>query len=319
MKSIFVSIASFCDPYLQFTLKSLFLSSSGKFNINVALIDQSTDNNLQWLSQQKWFNKIKYIQLHPLYSQGVSWARSIAFSAYYDEEYVLQIDSHTYFDQNWDTALVEQLDFLQSLTPKAIYTTYPPPFKFDENNQPYKTLKPARTVYWMRPKPDQTIAKDNFNLEFYTDHVFEADFTISCNIAAGLIFTSGDFIHDVPYDPYMYFLGEEQNLTIRAFTRGWTMYNPMHDNIPIYHFYRNPGEAHPTQHWNQELERVRIIKFSEFQERSKKRLCDLLLGNRGNQPFGLGAASTLKDFADQTGIDYTCLTINPALPIKIMR
>jgi hypothetical protein len=190
---------------------------------------------------------------------------------------------------------------------------------FDENGHAFKTLKPAGTVYWMQPKPGQELHEDNVNLAFHVEHVFGADFVVGHNIAGGLIFTSGDFVHDVPYDPYMYFLGEEQNISIRAFTRGWTIYNPLHDNIPLCHLYRSAGIAHPTQHWRVEFEQLRVIKFTEFESRAKQRLCELVTGKRDGQPFGLGSVVTIADFTLQSGIDYLSRNIKKVEPLKIKR
>jgi Glycosyltransferase (GlcNAc) len=319
VKTIFVSICSFCDPYLQFTLTSLFSGTSDNTRLHVVVIDQSVDDNRSWIDAQSWASQVQYLQFHPSYSRGVSWARSIAFSYYRGENYLLQIDSHTYFDADWDLTLIDQLAFLQTLTPKAILTAYPPPFEFDESGHPFKTLEPRQTVYWMQPHPDQALHENDLTLTFRAEHVFEADFVVGHHIAGGFIFTAGDFIHDIPYDPYMYFHGEEQNITIRAFTRGWTIYNPLHDNIPLAHLYRVSGTAHPTQHWREDYEQHRVVKREELEALAKKRLCELVFGQRNDQPFGLGHAASLSDFALQSGINYLEQTITPVPPIKIRR
>jgi len=318
-KSIFVSITSFCDPHLQFTLDGLFSTASDPTRLHVVVIDQSVDDNQSWIAAHPWANQVQYIQFHPAHSRGCSWARSIAFSCFREEDFLLQIDSHTSFDPAWDDKLIDELSFLLTLTPKAILTAYPPPFEFDENAQPFKTLVPAQTVYWMQPNPGQTLREGDLTLTFRAEHVFQADFVIGHHIAGGLLFTTGDFIHDVPYDPYMYFHGDEQNITIRAFTRGWTIYNPMHDNIPLYHLYRTAGIAHPTQHWREDYEQHRVVKRTELEASARRRLCELVYGKRGDQPFGLGRIATVADFAQQSGINYLERTIQYVPPIIVHR
>ena len=319
MTTIFVSITSFCDPHLQFTLRGLFANAVDPSQLRVAVIDQSVDQNRQWIAAQPWARQVQYIQIHPVDSRGVSWARSVAFACYRGEDFLLQVDSHTLFDPGWDKILIEELNFARTINPKAILTAYPPPFEFDAAGNPVKTIAPSPTVLWMQPMPGQALQADDLTLRFRADHVFHADLVVSHHVAGGLIFTSGEFVNDVPYDPYMYFHGEEQNITIRAFTRGWTIYNLRNDRIPLYHLYRTEGIAHPTQHWNAEFEKWRVIKYVDMEAAAKHRLIELISGQRGDQPLGLGRAATVADFAEQSGIDYLSRTIAAVAPQIIRR
>jgi len=57
-------------------------------------------------------------------------------------------------------------------------------------------------------------------------------------LGAGLVFAHGDFLRDVPFDPYLpwTFMGEEILLSMRAWTSGWNIYAPR-KNL-IIHQYR---------------------------------------------------------------------------------
>jgi glycosyltransferase involved in cell wall biosynthesis len=314
MNTIFVSITSFCDPHLQFTLQGLFATAVDPARLRVTVIDQSVEKNRQWIAAQPWSGQVQYIQFHPVDSRGCSWARSVAFSCYRGEDFLLQIDSHTLFDPGWDKVLIEQLKLTQTINPKSILTAYPPPFDFDAAGNPVKTIEPSPTVLWMQPMPGMELKEDDLTLRFQAEHVFDTDLVVGHHIAGGLIFTSGDFVHDVPYDPYMYFHGDEQNIAIRAFTRGWTIYNMRNDRIPLYHLYRTAGIAHPTQHWNPEFEKWRIVKFVDMEAAAKRRLIELVTGQRGDQPLGLGHVASVADFAAQSGIDYLARTITVVAP-----
>ena len=317
-KTIFVSIASFCDPHLQFTLGGLFARAADPARLRVAVIDQSTDLNRSWIAAQPWAGQLRYLQLHPVDSRGCSWARALAFSLYGEEDYFLQIDSHTHFDAGWDLRLIEQLDFLQTITPRAVLSCYPPPFDFDEQGNPFQSQDSSPSVYWLRPMPELELKEDDLTLRFLTEYVDDADFVIGHHIGGGLIFTSGAFIHDVPYDPFMYFHGDEQNMALRAFTRGWTIFHPRNDRIPLYHYYRGEDIGRPTAHWKPDFEKHRAVSYTAMEEAARRRLIGLVNGERGNQPFGLGTAASLAEFAEQSGIDYRARTVKPVLPHVVL-
>lgn len=302
--SIFVSLAAFNEPLLEFTLDSLFTQAVAPSEVFIGLVDQSNDNNRVWLAQKSYWPQIRYVQIDPIDARGVSWARSIAFSLYQGETHLLQIDSHTWFDPGWDERLVKCLNHLQTLAEKPLLTTYPPPFEFDENNQPFKTLKPAGTIYVMRVHPETQLAPGCATLRFRVEHVRGGEFAEGYHIGAGLLFTLGSFVQEVPYDPYMYFHGEEQNLALRAYTHGWTIYHPLHDLIPLYHLYKQKDNAYRTHHWHPDYEAQRAVKWTALKQRADQRLLDLIHAPQRNGRYGLGSVRSLADFIAFSGIDY---------------
>lgn len=301
---IFVSVAAFCDPYLEFTLDSLFSQARHPQNISVAVIDQSFDAAREWLKAKPYWTQIRYAHLHPLDARGVSWARSLAFSLYNNEDYFLQIDSHTWFDPAWDQMLLDDIAVLQQQTAKPILTTYPPPFEFDEVGKPFKTLKPAGTIYALRVHPETTLDADNATLRFRVEHVRAAGPIEGFHVAGGFLFTLGQFVQAIPYDPLMYFHGEEQNLAIRAYTHGWTIIHPFHERIPLCHLYKQPNNEHKSHHWHPDYEAERAVKWTELKARADARLKGLVYEGKNHGAYGLGNVRTLDDFARLSGVDY---------------
>lgn len=301
--SIFVSIAAFCEPLLEFTLDGLFSQAQHPSEIRVGLVDQSLDNNRAWLASKSYWKNISYVQIDPIDTRGVSWARSIVFSLYQDETYLLQIDSHTHFAANWDQQLINSLTHLGQTAAKPILSTYPPPFEFDENNQPHPTLKPAGTVYGLKKHPETELTAECATLRFQVEHLRGAEYVEGYHIGAGFLFTLGQFVEEVPYDPYLYFHGEEQSLAIRAYTRGWTIFHPLHELIPIYHLYKQRDNAYQTHHWHPDYEAQRQIKWTTLKKRSDARLLALVSGKTVGA-YGLGQQRTLAEFSKASAIDY---------------
>jgi hypothetical protein len=131
------------------------------------------------------------------------------------------------------------------------------------------------------------------------------------HLGAGCVFAPGSFVEAFPYDPWYYFHGEEQALTMRLFTHGWDI---MHiAGLPIYHLYNNASSGAPPRplHWDAAENEVRQQNWWELEERSKHRLAALLAGAPMGI-YGLGGVRSIADYAAFSGIDYAARTVADA-------
>ena len=64
-------------------------------------------------------------------------------------------------------------------------------------------------------------------------------------VSAHFLFSLGAFVEEVPYDPSLYFVGEEITLAARAFTHGYDLFHPT--EIIVWHEYSR--EYRPHKHW----------------------------------------------------------------------
>ena len=64
-------------------------------------------------------------------------------------------------------------------------------------------------------------------------------------MSAHFLFAPGKFVEDVPYDPELYFHGEEISLALRAFTHGYDLFHP--SQHILWHFY---SRAEHAKHWS---------------------------------------------------------------------
>ncbi|BET26874.1 UDP-N-acetylglucosamine (GlcNAc):hydroxyproline polypeptide GlcNAc-transferase [Limnobacter thiooxidans] len=304
--SIFVSVAAFCEPHLQWTVEQLFSKAAYPERIFVGLVDQSDELNPVWLDKLSTRKQINYVGLSPVDSKGVSWARSIAFSLYNDQDYLLQIDSHTLFDEAWDESLVGQLEHLKNSHAKPLISTYPPGFKFDSQGRAVAD-EPAKSdeIFRIDRDPGSELTAQRAVLRF---RVFkensELDHLPGCHVAAGFMFTLGRFVMDVPYDPYLYFRGEEQSLSLRAHAKGYQVFHPKHRLIPLYHLYQPVGQQHAGQHWRPDLEAKRQSEFGWLQQRSNERIQALYSPGSDLGVYGLDSPEHLESFCRLSKIDY---------------
>ncbi|WP_409525875.1 GlcNAc-transferase family protein [Nitrincola sp. MINF-07-Sa-05] len=315
--SIFVSIASFCDENLKFTLNSLCESASGEHDIFIGVVDQNHSSISGWLEAFDKEKRVRYLHVDPFHSRGVCWARSLAGQLYDGEDYFLQIDSHTFFKQDWDKKLVDALNSLRVISPKPIISTYPPPFDFDEKGVPFTTLKPSNHIYSLLPKEDQVLTDESLVLKFHVVHIPDAEYTRGFHLAGGFIFTLGSFVEQIPYDPNLYFHGEEQCLAIRAYTHGWDIFHPRHVDIPLFHLYKKSGESYESHHWRKDLEEKRTVKWTQRRQKATERLSVLILRNGLPAPWNLGSQRSVEQFSQLSGIDYQAKEIRPTEIEKI--
>lgn len=290
---IFVSIASYRDKFLWQTIENAIDCSSDPSRLHFAIVDQS-DSEYQKITSAQ----ITYIHLNSKFSRGACWARSLALSCHNNEDFVLQIDAHTIFDENWDIKLIDQLSKCLELSNKCVLSAYPFAWNI-KNGENIKQPQPG-IVNVLRPKFSGPLPDHDPTFSF-EGHSIKSSIPIKgFHIAGGFIFAPSNFFLEVPYDHALYFIGEEQNLAIRAFTRGWDIYHTL--DVPLYHLYYSKENRH--LHWDVEDDQLRQFRWTELDKKSKQRMCDLVYNNKDLGVYGLGNVRTLHEFSEFSGIDY---------------
>jgi hypothetical protein len=318
-ESMFVSIAAFCDPFLRFTIESLFAEASQPDALALGVVDQSMEPLSGWLAGQPFADQVRYLHIDPLHSRGVCWARHLAQSLYDDEAYFLQVDSHTWFAPGWDETLFDHMNRLRKVSNKPVLSIYPPGFEFDDNGLPVRRSAPTESLAVFEVKPNQVLAPDNLVLTFKAAFqqiparvragpAGSSFYAQGFHLAGGFLFAPGEFVMEVPYDPRFYFHGEEQGLALRAFSRGWDLFHPQFHQVPLFHLYKMPASVSLNLHWREDLESRRRIKWPERRRRAQRRLSELLAGHL-EAPYGLGCERSLEAFTARSGIDYSALRI----------
>jgi hypothetical protein len=207
------------------------------------------------------------------------------------------------FQEDWDSKLIQTLEEIssESGTQKIILSTRPFGFDFDSERR-LTTKEYTKEALALRPKQGANFDEEHPILPFEAFVSGLERPVKGFQIAAGFIFTRGFFSKEVPYDPQLYFHGEEQNLAIRAFTRGWDIWHP---NVPpLFHQYKDHKTQNYTMHWNQTHDRERKVSWTELEKASRERMRALLFDRTLIGAFGLGSTRTLQEFGDLSGIDY---------------
>lgn len=294
---IFISIASFCDPMLNFTVKSALEKARFPERLAFGIIDQSFSSAEADLPCGKW--RMAYVLIDPHHSRGASWARSLAMTLYSEEDYFLQIDSHTCFDRNWDITLIDTIETIaaNSGNNKIIVSTRP--FAFEPGSD--GSIKKGRftpCTLKMVPKSKAIDPADPV-VHFTCENSKEMRDISGFQVSAAFLFTPGHFVEEIPYDPFMYFHGEEQNISIRAYTHGWDIWHP--NRVPLYHLYKKRQENEAPLHWDKSFDLRRRERWYDLRSRAAMRLSALLRGQMTG-PYGLGCVRELHQYFSLGGM-----------------
>jgi len=236
-KSIFVSISTYRDHLCPMTVKSLFANANHPERLNVAIFQQncfetkcrtgvlvggkvedtSTDVNCHTefcasdegvKSNACHTGQIRLFNVNESESLGPYMARYISGKLYQGEQYYLQIDSHSEFVPGWDDKLIKMV--VDAPAKKPIISAYPPDSKANWRNTPGFRMC------------DSTIAQSQIEW-----HIIRLEASLPPSkvppiadyapfVAAGFLFGVADFLHEVPFDPFLpwIFMGEgEPDLT----------------------------------------------------------------------------------------------------------
>ena len=273
---ILVSIASFMDYQLEETVDSCLSNADNPHLVHIAVCDQSEEFNKSVHDKVKYYNFMDYRS-----ARGPCFARHLIQTMMQDEEYFLQVDSHTKFEPGWDTYL---LSHIQKLGNNAIISTYPLEHDAAEEQKDWtwsltvdKKFLFERDTYFSR-QVCTNMSK-----------IVQPGFLV----AAGFLFAHRSFVEKVPYDPVFYFTGEEPSLALRAFTHNFDIYSI--PDVPVRHNYKNNGER--PLHWEKDERWVKLNAISE--QRFRDLIEDKLRG-----VYGLGYQRSISDYKRYCGIDY---------------
>lgn len=308
--SIFISVASYQDPLLVSTIFSAYENAQNKDGLIFSICDQS-DRGIK-VEEISFNDQIRYEHVNPIFSKGPCWARHRAQSFFNNEDFFMQIDSHTQFSKDWDVIFERQLNKIYSNAKdddyfaKPIITSYPRSFKvldFDKGLFELKTGDKHTQIITYRK--DSLFLKGSFSRQIGIPTKC-AHITHAILMAAGCIFTKGSFVKEIPYDPNYYFYGEELSMALRAFTRGYSFFHI--PDAPLFHLYTDTSNIPRKLHWDPEDDQKRAIKWNELDKKSLKRLDDLFAG-KVEEPMNLGNERSLEDYALLSGIDLKNNTV----------
>lgn len=280
MNKIFVSIASYRDPELPKTVHSIISNAEHPELLRIVVYEQNAPEDP---SIYNFYSKNQVLVLRDHYTlaKGPYWARAKIQKEYRNEEYYLQIDSHMRCIKNWDTILKHILDLLPE---PSVLTQYPPEYQLNESVLDSKKIRSGLYIQGFGPKDRFTRIQSDFinynnRRNFpYTNKAWAACFS----------FSKGKIVNDAPYDQdieYLFF-GEELDITLKLYTRGYYFFSP---HISVFYTYFK--RIYRRTYWEDIPNKKR--KYSELKSRIKlhKKIKNNQIG-----PNAFGTVRTLTEY-----------------------
>jgi len=287
MEHIFIQIASYRDTELIPTILDSIAKAKYPERLSFGLCIQDDLLNEDLIDLFYLHDNLRAKFFHYKDSKGTCWARSIAQSLYRGEEFSLQIDSHMRFVKDWDVELISMWKSLND--PKALLTAYPGKYYPD---QPEDT--------W--PKENPTVCNvvriHNGKFKqlgmFIEDHKNLTKPKRGVALSAAYIFTTGECNVEVPYNPNLYFDGEEMDMCLRYFTNGYNIYHP--HKVYLYHYWTRENYKH---HWDDHED------WGELETKSLKHIHALIANSVDIVgDYCLGNVRTIKDYEKYAGVNF---------------
>jgi len=282
---IFISIAAYRDPELLPTLQDCLAKARYPEALRFGICWQHADDEPAPPDDPRLC--VQDVDWRD--SRGACWARAEIMKLWDGEDYFLQLDSHHRFVPGWDTLLLSQAERCGAAKP--VLSTYASPY------DPRSPLGPgtptqmdldyfsADGIPLFRPRelPDRD-DKRPLRARFVSAH---------------FLFAPGSFVEEVPYDPELYFHGEEISLALRAFTHGYELFHP-----PEHVLWHEYTRAYRQKHWDDHV-RARGVAIewhardAASRDRVRRFLQDPQIG-----PFGCGTARSVADYEAYAGLSF---------------
>nr|ACI16044.1 hypothetical protein [Bodo saltans] len=272
-------------------------------------------------------------------AKGPTFGRAVAATMYQGESYLMMIDAHNKFISGWDEVIIAEYQRTVQLrvakreaqrrggapvtTPaserrgvppailsprRVILSHYPASYATD------KSIRPGGREPYMRLMCSGHFLENGvFRLDSDTVRSPSAPLWQPFT-AAGFLFSDASLLSEVPFDPYLDYLfdGEEILYSARAYTYGWDSYLPT-INI-LYHHYGRPNSPKvwsvPGNLWwiHQKTSMARVLAMlNQTADFIKMESGEDMNGksriHAEKNVFGMGPARSIESFWAQAGVD----------------
>lgn len=241
--TIFVSVACMDDQEIFNTVTSAInnASVSSRVYVGVGLLamNKTTLKTVKKLSKK--YKNVAFSYQKQVYNDvstlGVGKGRMRAQKLYIDQDYFLQVDSHTYFDSDWDTQLIdlfnEACDFIGD--DNLVLTCIPGGYTNTPNFTRVLELDQVRYAsYYKNELFVETVPK--WNDWFLSEtHPNLPKFVPSVKANSAMLFGNKKFAKDTGINEDAFFYDEEVIYSINLVGKGFALVFPNMKDFPLYH------------------------------------------------------------------------------------
>ncbi len=305
MKRIFIQMVSYRDPECHHTLADMFAKATHPERVSVGLCwqyDPLEDAEMIAVPLPRP-QQVRVVQFHVRDAQGAGWARNEAQKLWAGEEYILQLQAHHRFEQGWDETLIALLEALP--TRKAILTAWLPTYTPPDEKADLQGMLPVATINRLGDENDAQIV--HLIKKMQPQEQFTAPFLTGLWVG-NFMFTRAETLRNVPFDPHIYFWGEELNYSARLWTHGYDIYHL--DRVVLHHYWDRKGVKHDAEYRNHQAinnqqSLARNLHVLGVEPAEDEDVLDDI------EKYALGKMRPISDYFAFIGVDLTRGTIAP--------
>lgn len=304
--TIFASIASYRDKLCTKTLESIFSNAEYPDRVYIGICQQNAEEDSECANfdsdiLRPYLKNIKIIKLPHHEARGPCFARYWCSTLYNGEDYFAQLDSHILMAKNWDSKAIRMISEIKSTTDskKVVLSHY------TKNYEEYGVDNPNNEV----PRMCRAFFNDSGMISFEGAENISIDthtYIQTPFVAGGFIFTEGQFLKDVPFDPHLdyIFVGEEITLSARTWTAGYDIYTPS-ENLVFHLYTRKDDNKIWTDKTYTDIDAMKKLKSMlkldtvDVPEHLKESM----------KHYNLGTERSLEDFYNFAGINIQNKTV----------
>jgi hypothetical protein len=286
--SIFISIAAYRDPELVPTIRDCIARARHPDDLRFGICWQHAAD--EPAPPDFLDRRLRVIDVDWRESRGACWARAEIMQLWNGEDFFLQLDSHHRFVADWDVRLIAQ--FEQSGVAQPLLSTYATPF--DPRAAAPEPGEPTQMDFHQFSPDGIPLFRPRGVPDRRDPRPMRARF-----VSAHFLFTQGRFVRDVPYDPELYFHGEEITLAIRAFTHGYTLLHP--SEHVLWHEYTR---AYRTKHWDDHVRARGIDVEWHMRDTASRAKVRRFLRDPHIGDFGCGTERTFAEYEAYAGLSF---------------
>ena len=299
-ETILIHLPSYRDPELVPTIKDALDKAKFPKRIHFGICRQfNIEDNFDNVDEFRKDKRFHILDVPYTEAKGLPWARAqINEKLLTNQDYILQLDSHHRFIQDWDITLIEMHNDLENKGYKPILAAYLPlytPLNDPEGRstepwqQQFACFYPHGTIF-IRPA-----------LLHNWENMSEPP--MSRFLSGHFCFARAEWAREIKHDPDIYFSGEELNLTVRSYTHGYDMFHP--HKLVVWHSTMREERSGMLK-WDDDSKLG--INWWYKQEYARKKIRCLLRAEEDSNidltGYDLGTVRTLRDYEKYAGFHF---------------
>jgi hypothetical protein len=240
-KTIFIEIASVDDEELVHTVNSIFTNASisDRVFVGISFSGKYAKRFREIKSLAKKYKNVRYTmsrqKRNDITTLGVGIGRYNAYQLYQGEDYLLQVDSHSYFSKSWDKILINLFeDAVKEVGDKKIVLTcIPPIYGYDADERVIRVGPKTRYPEWNRNRLLIETIPEWSDFDVYQKNL--SKFIPCVKACPAMMFGNKEFAKDIGVNKGSIFYDEDLIHTYELFGRGMAFVFPNISNFPIAH------------------------------------------------------------------------------------